>query len=178
MKKLAERHPDRLLDLLTERLTFERAAVKLYDTILGKMRASSEPNVAALVPTMEQNRNEEKEHEEWLESQIRSLGGDAHATTERSELIERQTKGIEEVIATEERIPHLFEALLTAELIEDAAWKLLLELADDAEDEDARREFRQRAEAEERHLIFVRNTVSAFARREVLDQAVQHAIAP
>ena len=35
MKKLAERHPEKLLDLLTERLTFERSGVKLYDIVMS-----------------------------------------------------------------------------------------------------------------------------------------------
>lgn len=178
MKKLAERHPDRLLDLLIERLTFERVSVELYDTILEKVKGRSETQVTTLVGTLEQHRNEEKEHVEWLETQIRSLGGDPQGTTERSELISREAKAIQEVVASEDRLPHLFHSLLTAELIDDAGWKLLLELADVADDDEAREELRKRAQVEEGHVVFVRNVVSAFARQQVLDQAAQHAIAP
>ena len=63
-------------------------------------------------------------------------------------------------------------ALLTAELVDNAGWELLLELADDADDADARREFRKRLHEEEEHLIFMRRAVVAFARRNVLGQTV------
>ena len=39
MKKLAAKNLGRVLDLLNERLAFERAGVKLYDTILARMRS-------------------------------------------------------------------------------------------------------------------------------------------
>lgn len=181
MKKLAERHPDKLLDLLNERLTFERLAVKLYDTILEKMHAIDLPSVAgisAVVSQVREQRNQEKEHEEWLEEQIRALGGDAHEKTEMSDLIERESKGVAEVIQGDTELPHLFHALQTAELVDDTGWKLLLELADEADDSEAREEIRRRAEEEERHLAFLRTIVTAFARSDVLGRGAQDAVAP
>jgi hypothetical protein len=171
MKKLAERNRDKLLDLLNERLTFERAGVRLYDTIIGKMKKAGEKEVVgSMLGQMKEHRDQEKEHEEWLEEQIRALGGDAHASSEMADLVERESKGIEEVVADDVELPHLFHALLTAELVDDAGWKLLLEIADDADDDEARRELRRRAHEEEDHLIFVRRVVAAFARRQVLRQ--------
>ncbi len=178
MKKLAERHPDKLLDLLTERLTFERLAVKLYDTILGKMRESDLPPVAgvsSVVDQMKQHRNEEKEHEEWLEEQIRALGGDAHGRTEMADVAEREAKGVADVINDDTALDHLFHALQTAELVDDTGWKLLLELADEAEDDEARDAFRKRAEEEERHVMFTRDLVTACARTVVLGRGAQDA---
>jgi hypothetical protein len=69
-------------------------------------------------------------------------------------------------------------ALLTAELIDNAGWELLLELADDADDADARREFRKRAHHEEEHLLFARRAVVACSRRTLLGQAVQLPTSP
>ena len=43
MQKLAAHNPTKTRDYLTERLTFERAAVKLYDTILHHLRGLNEP---------------------------------------------------------------------------------------------------------------------------------------
>jgi bacterioferritin (cytochrome b1) len=171
MKKLAERHPDKLLDMLTERLTFERASVKLYDTSIEKIQKSSDAAIVAMLPQMTRQREQEKEHEEWLEDWIRELGSDGHTDTELSELIERESRGVVEVVADDDQIPHIFHALLTAELVDDTGWKLLVHLADEADDEDARRELRNRAREEEQHLVFVRSVVAAFARRLVLGRS-------
>jgi bacterioferritin (cytochrome b1) len=171
MKKLAQRHPEKLLDLLTERLTFERASVKLYDMSIAKIERNSDPAIVAVLPQMIRQREQEKEHEEWLEDWVRELGSDAHTDSELSELIERESKGVMEVISQDEQIPHLFHALLTAELVDDTAWKLLVHLADEADDDDARRELRNRARQEEQHLIFIRSVVAAFTRREVLGRS-------
>jgi rubrerythrin len=172
MKELAAKNRDRVIDLLNERLVFERAGVKLYDAILQNMKRSSNPEVARMLPSMQEHREHEKEHEEWLEQQIRSLGGDAHAKTELGELITAESAGVEKVVTTDQNLVHQMHALLTAELVDNAGWELLLELADDADDADARREFRKRAHHEEEHLIFVRRAIVAFARRNVLGQSV------
>ena len=181
MKKLAERHPEKLLDLLNERLTFERLAVKLYDNILAKVSEGDLPPVAgssAILAQLREHRDEEKEHEEWLEEQIRAMGGDAHARTDMADLVEREAKGVADVVESDSELVHLFHALQTAELVDDTGWKLLLELADEAEDDEAREQLRKRAEAEERHVIFTRSLVTACARSDVLGRGAQEAIAP
>lgn len=179
MEKLAEKHRDKVIDLLTERLTFERSGVKLYDSVIRKMEVSNDPQVARMLGQMREHRNQEKEHEEWLEAQVRALGGDAHGQTDMSQLIETESKGIEQVVLDgDPSISHMFHALLTAELVDNAGWELLLELADDADDDEARREFRKRVHHEQDHLIFVRRAVVAFARKMVLDQAVPMPISP
>lgn len=173
MKKLAQQHPDKLLDLLSERLAFERTAVQLYDSVLSKLRIRRDKCVLAMVETLTKQRNEEQDHEVWLEAQVRALGGDAHTETDLSGLVERESRGILDVIAQDDELPHLFHALLTAELVDENGWKLLLELANEADDAVARREFELRAAAERKHVIYVRSVVSAFARKDVLGRSVQ-----
>jgi len=178
MKKLAEQHPEKLLDLLTERLTFERTGVKLYDMVIAKMKRSKERPILGMVGQMTKQRNEEKEHEEWLEDCVRELGSDAHTMTEMAEVVDRESRGLMDVISTDEELPHLFHALLAAELVDDTGWKLLLQLADEAKDDDARREFRKRALEEEDHLVFIRGVVAAFARTELLGRTMQMPVSP
>ena len=179
MDKLAHQHPDKVIDYLTERLVFERDGVKLYDAILAKMRVSGDEEVRRMLDQMQEHRDQEKEHEEWLEEQIRSLGGDAHGTTEMSELVTREAKGIDDVILDgDNEIAHLFHALLTAELADNAGWDLLVTLADEAGDRDARRQFKKRLHEEEEHLIFVRRVVERFARRQVLGEVVAMPTSP
>ncbi len=173
MKKLAEKHPEKLLDLLTERLTFERTGVKLYDSVLSKMQKSEDKVIASMIPQLKKQRDQEKEHEEWLEEQVRALGSDAHTETDLSELVLREARGVKEVIESDDELTHLFHALLVAELVDENGWKLLVQLADEAQDEEALRSIIQRAREEEDHLVYVRSVVAAYARREVLGSAVR-----
>src|SRR5256885_16445882 len=83
MDKL-KKNVGKVIDLLSERLAFERAAVKLYDTLHARLRVATDPALRALLEQIEHDRDEEKEHEEWLEEQIRAPGGDAHGPTGRS----------------------------------------------------------------------------------------------
>lgn len=172
MKQLAAKNRDKVIDVLNERLTFERAGVVLYDSILANMQRASSPEIARMIPVMQEHRDEEKEHEEWLEKQIRALGGDAHGKTELGELITQESAGVKKVVTGDKDLVHQMHALLTAELVDNAGWELLLELADDADDPDARAEFRKRLHQEEEHLDFVRRAMVAFQRRSVLGQAV------
>ncbi len=177
MQKLAQTNPDKLIDLLTERLTFERAGVRLYDAILSGVGGAG--GAGRLGTLLAEYRHQEKEHEEWLEEQIRSLGGDAHAKTEKAKLVELEAQGIERVIldpATS--LPHKLHALLTAELVDNAGWTLLVELAEQAEDETARREFVRRLHHEEEHLDLLRRTVEAQASREVFGQGTGIPVTP
>lgn len=168
MEKLAKYDAAKVIDVLNERLAFERAGVKLYDRVLEVARAAADANVERMLEELQQHRDEEKEHEEWLEACIRGLGGDAHAETEKSRLVTRESKGIEEVVMSDAELPHLLHALLAAELVDNAGWDLLVQLADEAGDRDAKREFKQRLHQEEDHLLFVRRAVEKLAFAEVL----------
>jgi bacterioferritin (cytochrome b1) len=163
----------KVIDVLNERLAFERAGVKLYDRILDVMRTQGDENDKRMLDEMQQHRDEEKEHEEWLEAQIRKLGGDAHSETEKSRLITRESKGIEEVVMSDAQLPHLFHALLAAELVDNAGWDLLATLADEAGDSAAKREFKKRLHEEEDHLLFVRKAVERYSEHEVLGKEVK-----
>jgi bacterioferritin (cytochrome b1) len=168
MGDMAGHDRTKLIDILNERLAFERAGVKLYDRVLQVMRSQGDENVSRMLPEMQRHREEEKEHEEWLEARIRDLGGDAHAETEKSRLVTRESKGIEEVVMSDAELPHLLHALLAAELVDNAGWDLLAQLADEAGDHKAKREFKKRLHEEEDHLLFVRKAVEKLSVEEVL----------
>jgi len=169
MKQLAEHNKTKLIDLLCERLAFEREGVRLYDSILAKLDATpGGGSVGAFRDELQTFRDQEKEHEEWLEQQIRDLGGDTNVKTEMAQLVERESQGIDQVVTTDDLLPHVMHAMLTAELVDNAGWELLIELADDADDKEARAEFRKRLHEEEDHLIFVRTAMLAFTRKDVL----------
>ena len=173
MDKLGQKNKDKVIDMLAERLQFERSGVKLYDAVLKKMQSSREPTISKMLDQMQEHRDQEKEHEEWLEECIRQLGGDAKQLTEKAKLVTQESKGIEEVIMKDAEIPHLFHALLAAELVDNAGWDLLVDLADEADDTKAKREFKKRLHEEEEHLILVREAMKKFAAHEVLGEKLQ-----
>jgi rubrerythrin len=178
MDKLAQKNREKVIDVLAERLQFERSGVKLYDAIIAKMRQSQEPAITELLDQMQEHRDQEKEHEEWLEECIRKLGGDDEQLTEKARLVAQESKGIEEVIMKDPAIPHLFHALLAAELVDNAGWDLLAQLADEAEDGKAKREFTKRLHHEEEHLVFVREVMKKLSAHEVLGEKLQMPTGP
>jgi len=175
MKKLAAKNLGRVLDLLNERLAFERAGVKLYDQIIARMKNSGDPTMQKMMPQILQNRAEEKEHEEWLEEQIRALGGDDHALSEKSILVKTESQGIEHVVMRDPNLLHDFHALLTAELADNAGWGLLVELAAEFGDRAAKKEFKQRLHEEEKHLVSVHDAVMELSKQEIEESFVEQA---
>jgi bacterioferritin (cytochrome b1) len=167
MEKLARKNVTKVIDLLSERLAFERAGVGLYDMLLERLRVAADLALQALIEQVQEHRDEEKEHEEWLEEQIRALGGDAHAPTEHSILAQAESEGVERVMRRDESIPHDFHALLIAELADNAGWDLLVQIADELGDSDAKKEFKKRLHEEEKHLLFVRKTLLELTKKAV-----------
>ncbi len=178
MQKMAQRNKTKLLDLLSERLCFERSSVKLYDKVLERMRSAKEPMIAKMLEQMQEHRDQEKEHEEWLEGCIRDLGGDDRQITDKARLVQEMSKGIEQVIMHDAELPHLFQALLAAELVDNAGWDLLVELADEADDRATVKEFKKRLHEEEEHLILMREAMAKLSAHEVFGQALQMPTSP
>ena len=167
MEKLAKKNVGKLIDLLSERLAFERAGVRLYDTLLPRLRHSGDPFFKGLIKKVEHVRDEEKEHEEWLEEQIRALGGDAQEPTEHTVLVMTESEGIERVVRRDENIPHELHALLTAELADNAGWDLLVQLADEFGDSAAKKQFKKRLREEAKHLVLVRDAGLEVMKKDV-----------
>jgi len=169
MNSLSKQNRTNVIDVLTERLTFERTGVRLYDRILERIRATGDPEVSGLHAPMTAFRDQEKEHEEWLEAKIREMGGSAHAMTARATLVKTESRGLEEVIFDERAtLPQMLHALLAAELVDNAGWDLLVALADEANDHELKKQFKRRLHEEEDHLALLQRAVARFAKREVL----------
>lgn len=172
MKKLAQYNRLQLRDLLGERLAIERCGVRLYDAALAKVRATptgkSSPKVVA---KLQEFRDDEKAHEEWLEEIIRDLGGDADEQTPRARLAQLEALGIERVLHAADgvEIVDILHALLMAELADTAGWDLLVQLAVEAGDKRARKQFQKRLSTEMRHLAWLRKRVLKLTAKDVMD---------
>ncbi len=178
MDKLAQKNKDKVLDVLTERCCFERASVKLYDKVLERMRSAKDSMFGRMLEAMQEHRDQEKQHEEWLEEFIRQLGGDDQQPSEKARLVAEMSKGIEQVIMSDPELPHLFQALLAAELVDNAGWDLLVELADEADDRAAVKDFKRCLHEEEEHLILMREVMAKLSAHEVLREPVQMPTTP
>lgn len=171
MQKLAERNITKLLDMLTARVVYERTGVRLYDSVIAKIEHGRDPRYERILGTLREHRDQEKAHEEWLEEQIRRLGGSPHVQTAQSRLEEEESQGIQRVILDGHTdLSHNLHALLTAELADNAGWDLLVKLADEAGDREAKAEFERRLRHEMQHMVFLREVVKRVVEGEVLGE--------
>jgi bacterioferritin (cytochrome b1) len=169
MEKLARGNALHVLDMLIARMKFERAGVKLYDAVIDKIERSADTRYRVLLDQLRKNRNDEQEHAQWLEAQIRALGGSPERATDLSELEELESKGIQSVILDgHDRILHNLHALLTAEQADNAGWDLLVQLAADAGDSTAKAAFNQRLLEEAKHVAYLREAIHRAAEIEML----------
>jgi bacterioferritin (cytochrome b1) len=179
MEQLTEYNAPMVLDLLGGRLAYERTGVKLYDAVIRKIELNPDRRYHRVLDYLRHIRDEEKEHEEWLESQIRALGGTAHEITAMAQLESEETSGVMSVVVDgHQHVPHLLHALLAAELADNAGWDLLVKLADEAGDKQAKLQFKKRLMEEAKHLAFVREAVVRAAELEVLGQDVDLPTSP
>ncbi|HXJ22289.1 MAG TPA: ferritin-like domain-containing protein [Polyangia bacterium] len=169
MKHLENQNRENVIDLLAERLTFERSAVRLYDRVLERIRATGDPEIVRLHDPMTAHRDQEKEHEEWLEARIRELGGSAHTLTAKAQLAKTESRGLEEAIFDgRATLPQMLHALLAAELVDNAGWDLLVAVADEADDHEMKKQFKRRLHEEEDHLALLQRAVERIAKREIM----------
>lgn len=169
MEILGKTNPEKVIELLSERLAYERSGVKLYDAILKKVKASRHTQLKKLQKELKEHRDQEVEHAEWCEEQIRALGGDPELETEKSLLVETEAQGIEQIVFSDAPLSQMFHALNMAELGDNAGWAQLVGLAEQCGDDDARAEFQERLEHEEEHLRLTHRVLGMFVRAEVLE---------
>ncbi len=132
-EKFKGRHPEVLINKLGERLAFERTGVRLYEALIFKCQATPDKRILDVVSTdtLRQFRNEEEEHFFLIKEIIEDLGADPTAMTPDADVCALASLGIPKVL-TEPRttITQCLQAILTAELSDNAGWGLLQELAE------------------------------------------------
>jgi bacterioferritin (cytochrome b1) len=174
MKRLANHDRSQTIRLLEARLASERAGVKLYERVLGAMRASGDAQVRTLLEEMEADRDLEAEHVAWLEEQLRALHGGAAAGGAG----DAAARHVEQVAQGDAELPQLVNALLAAKLADDAGWDGLVQLAHEAGDREARRELRRRLHEEEDLLLVIRQLMEKLVFTEVLAEDAASAPGP
>lgn len=154
--KMLGRTPELLVDKLGERLAFERTGVRMYDAIIAKVNAlpAASPE---LLPALERIRLEEAAHMDILRDALEQLGADPTAMTPCADVAGMLSIGVLQVL-TDPRtnLAQSLEALLTAELTDNAAWEMLIELVRREGKDDMAASFQQALIEEEDHLRIVK----------------------
>lgn len=146
-----------LVDKLAERLAFERTGVRLYDMVLVKLAAKGSWEGGPTHEELKAIRDDELEHFLMLKETIEELGADPTAMTPSADVIALASEGVVKV-ANDPRmtVSQTLEAILTAELVDNEGWDMLIALADTVGQTRYVERFRAAREAEARHLDNVR----------------------
>lgn len=158
--------PEVFLDKLGERLAYERNGVRLYEAMIAKVKALDTPDTA-LVDTLMHIRNEEHEHMMLVHQAIETLGADPTAQTPCADVVGTMSLGIVNVL-TDPRtnVDQCLNALLTVELTDNAAWELLIELAQAAGHPNIADSFTKAKTQEDDHLVKIKTLM----RRDLIMQ--------
>ena len=150
-----------LLDKLSERLAFERMGTRLYEALLNKVEMLGESEPGPTIEDIEHIGSEELEHFLLLNRAIEDMGGDPTVQSPSADVAGVASMGIMQVL-TDPRtsLPQCLQAILTAELTDNAGWELLIKLADNLGQDEMKVEFEEALEHEEEHLQNVRTWLS------------------
>ena len=167
LNKLVGVSPEVLIDKLGERLAFERGGVRLYDALLAKAKAIDTLD-ASMLQTMQHFREEEAEHLALVKAAIEKLGADPTAMPPCADVAGCINMGVMETI-TDPRtnLAQCLNALLTAELSDNAGWELLIDLANASGQSDIADSFSKALSQEQIHMRTVKDWLSQEVLRQV-----------
>lgn len=179
LAKLRGGEPTMLFDKLGERIAFERTGTRLYDALIAKYRASLDSSDDALPPalptaqatgtlpetpleTLMGIRDEELAHFHLLTKAVMQMGGDPTSQTPCADVAAVASMGIMQVLNDPRTtMAQALNAILTAELTDNAGWELLIDLAEDAGEDDLVRSFEAALIDEQRHLQIIKTWLTA-----------------
>ncbi len=157
VEKLSGSHPEMFINKLGERLAFERSGVRIYEAFIVKCSAADKGGAAIPADKLREIRDQEAEHFQLLKTCIEELGADPTAQTPDADVSGVASMGMVKVV-TDPRttVPQALEAMLSIELTDNAAWELLIKLAEDLGLDDMAARFGKALTQEEEHLHLVR----------------------
>ena len=150
-----------LLDKLSERLAFERTGTRLYEALLNKCEMLGVQTPGPTLDEIAHIGSEELEHFLMINRAIEEIGGDPTVQSPCADMASVASMGIVQVL-TDPRssMAQCLQAMLTAELTDNAGWELLIKLADNLGYDEMKTEFETALSHEEEHLLQVRNWLS------------------
>lgn len=160
MKMATGKHPEAFINKLGERLAYERSGVRIYEQLITKCehsRVGNQLDTRLPLERLREFRDQEAEHFEMLVGCMKDLGADPTAQTPDADASGVAASGLMKVIMDPRTsVSQSLEAMLTLELTDNAAWELLIKLADDMSLSDMVTKFEHAFAQEEVHLREVR----------------------
>lgn len=154
------KRPQVLIDKLGERLAFERGGVRIYDTLLAKCRAMPGLLSPDEVQTLMLFRQQEREHLLLVVQALTTLGADPTAQTPCADLVGVKSMGLVQAINDPRTsLVQSLSVVMDAELIDNAGWDMLTELARAAGHKDIADDFAVALQQEAQHLLQVTRLV-------------------
>ena len=151
--------PTVLLDMLGERLAFERTGVRLYEAVIDKLPAfavdgaSAGPGIADLRAIQE----DELRHVDVCRRAIEKLGGDPTAMTPAADVSGVAALGFLQVVCDPRfQLADSLHALLGIELLDNDSWEMLIQLSRGMGQEEMVEWFTRASDQEHAHLTMVR----------------------
>lgn len=156
--KLMGQRPEVLVDKLGERLAFERMGTRLYEAMIMKLEQSLQATDSSMLDELRHIRDEEAQHFTLLSDALKSIGADPTAQTPSANVAAVMSSGIMQVV-TDPRtnLAQSLNALLVAELADNASWELLIQLADGAGNDELVPGFLLAAQHEAEHLASIKS---------------------
>jgi ferritin-like protein len=156
MQALAGKSAEVLIDKLGERLAFERAGTRLYDYFITKCE-TVQGELPISMDMLKRFRHEEAQHFKLVADALESLGADPTAQTPGADVSAVASSGVFQVLSDPRTsVDQCLEAMLNAELIDNAGWDMLVKLTDDMGLDDMSREFQVALNEEDEHLMEIR----------------------
>ncbi|MES2820415.1 MAG: ferritin-like domain-containing protein [Pseudomonadota bacterium] len=168
LDKLRGKSPELLIDKLGERLAFERTGVRLYEAVLAKASVLEFGDADDLTGVFKQIRDEEAEHMTVLVEALEHLGADPTSQTPCADVAGVTAMGVMQVL-TDPRtnLAQSLNALLTVELTDNAAWELLIDLAEAAGHDGISQSFQLPLAQEREHLVKIKSLLKRELIRDV-----------
>jgi rubrerythrin len=152
-----------LVDKLCERLAVETNGVAIYRAVLGKI------DDATIATRLEHFMREEAKHRDLLAAYLDRLGV-SDRETPSARLATLESHAYLRLIDEAGTAPQLLNILLTVELMDEAAWELIINLGRDVGDDEMVRTFEQALREEKEHLRAVRGMLAQITRNLLVSE--------
>lgn len=162
-----------LLDKLGERLAFERTGTRIYEAAIDKLAAMGGGDGIGLnTNALREIQLQEMEHMQLVAEALIQLGADPTTQTPCADVAGVQSMGLLQVL-TDPRttVSQCLGALLTAELVDNASWDMLVQLAKDYGQDDLAPGFERALAEEATHLTRVKAWLVEATRLEARGQS-------
>lgn len=155
------------IDLLGERLAFERTGTRLYESVIAKYDAKGGFDGGPSREELVAFHDAELRHARMVHDAIEELGGDPTVVTPAADVCGVQASGLVQVVNDPRTtLQQCLSALLTAELVDNDGWAMLIELADAMGHDEMAEAFTEAKREEDHHLASLRQWLSAFVGTE------------